>query len=218
MSDPMAASPRASSKRTSDARTRSGHLWSNGARELEFRSMAQQSRWREATDMTSQESNGAAAQPRTRRGSGGSEFLLWGGAVALALGCAGDAPEPMPEQTPPAEEAPMSAAVAITQPADGAELEAGPTTFVMEVQGLEIVAAGNMDPGSGHHHLIVNGDVDWSVPIANDPNVHYHMGLGQTEFTIDLPPGEHRVIAVVADGVHIPLDPPVADTVYVVVR
>ena len=126
------------------------------------------------------------------------------------------------EDAMPAEtemESTMPARVMIVEPADGAEVEAGPLRVVMEVEGLEIVSAGNMDPGTGHHHLIVNGDVDWAVPIPNDPGVHYHMGQAQTEFTLeDLPTGEHRIIAVVADGVHIPLDPPVADTITVVVR
>ena len=125
-------------------------------------------------------------------------------AVALA-GCGGDSGD--------------QSQVTIVQPADGAELEAGPVLVVMETAGLEIVAAGVMDPGTGHHHLIVDGDVDWELPIPNDSGVHYHMGLAQTEFTLeDLAPGEHRIIAVVADGVHIPLDPPVSDTITVVVR
>lgn len=116
-------------------------------------------------------------------------------------------------------EVPAPASVTIVSPADGAELDAGPVLVVMEVANLEIVEAGVMDPGTGHHHLIVNGDVDWTLPIPNDEGVHYHMGLAQTEFTLeDLPPGEHRIIAVVADGVHIPLDPPVADTITVVIK
>jgi hypothetical protein len=45
------------------------------------------------------------------------------------------------------------------------------------------------------------------------------MGQAQTEFTVEgLAPGEHRLIAVVADGVHIPLDPPVVDTVMITVE
>jgi len=111
------------------------------------------------------------------------------------------------------------ARVVITEPADGAVFDEGTVRVTMDVEGLVVAAAGVMDPGTGHHHLIVNGDVDWALPIPNDPGVHYHMGLGQTEFTLeDLPPGEHRIIAVVADGVHVPLDPPVSDTIAVVVR
>ena len=143
--------------------------------------------------------------------------MVAAGVAVLILGCAGDTEQA--EQPPAMEEAAVPARVMITEPADGAEVDAGPVVFVMETEGLEIVAAGVMDAGTGHHHLIVDGDVDWALPIPNDPGVHYHMGLAQTEFTIeDMTPGEHRVIAVVADGVHIPLDPPVADTITIVVR
>lgn len=139
-------------------------------------------------------------------------------AVAL-VGCGGDAGDQSREAAPEADAAPTPGTVTIVEPADGAELDAGPVLVVMETEGVEIVSAGNMDPGTGHHHLIVNADVDWTLPIPNDPGVHYHMGLAQTEFTVeDLTPGEHRIIAVVADGVHIPLDPPVSDTITVVVR
>ncbi|MDE2784225.1 MAG: DUF4399 domain-containing protein [Gemmatimonadota bacterium] len=136
----------------------------------------------------------------------------------MVLGCGGGG-DTQEADAGMAEEAAVPARVTITQPADGAVVDAGPVLFVMETEGLEIVEAGNMNPGTGHHHLVVNGDIDWALPVPNDPGVHYHMGLAQTEFTIeDLTPGEHRVISVVADGVHIPLDPPVADTITITVR
>ncbi|MDE2796300.1 MAG: DUF4399 domain-containing protein [Gemmatimonadota bacterium] len=134
------------------------------------------------------------------------------------MGC-GDAGDQSQEAAPEAGAAPAAGTVTIVQPADGAELDAGPVLFVLETDGVEIVAAGNMDAGTGHHHLIVDGDVDWKLPIPNDAGVHYHMGQAETEYTLtDLTPGEHRIIAVVADGVHIPLDPPVSDTITVVIR
>ena len=140
------------------------------------------------------------------------------GIALVVLGCGGGG-DTQEADAGMAEEAAMPARVTITQPADGAEVDAGPVLFVMETDGLEIVEAGNMNPGTGHHHLVVDGDIDWALPIPNDPGVHYHMGLAQTEFTIeDLTPGEHRIISVVADGVHIPLDPPVADTITITVR
>lgn len=136
----------------------------------------------------------------------------------MVLGCGGGG-DTQEADAGMAEEAAVPARVTITQPADGALVDAGPVLFVMETEGLEIVEAGNMNPGTGHHHLVVNGDIDWALPIPNDPGVHYHMGLAQTEFTIeDLTPGEHRIISVVADGVHIPVDPPVADTITITVR
>lgn len=141
------------------------------------------------------------------------------GIALTMLGCGGGGDSQEESDAGMLDEAATPARVTITQPADGAEVDAGPVLFVMETEGIEIAQAGNMDPGTGHHHLIVDGDVDWALPIPNDPGVHYHMGLAQTEFTIDdLAPGEHRVISVVADGVHIPLDPPVADTITITVR
>ena len=135
------------------------------------------------------------------------------------VGCGGDTGDQSREAAPEADAAPAAGTVTIVQPADGAELDAGPVLFVLETDGVEIVAAGNMDAGTGHHHLIVDGDVDWELPIPNDAGVHYHMGQAETEYTLtDLTPGEHRIIAVVADGVHIPLDPPVSDTITVVIR
>lgn len=156
-------------------------------------------------------------------------MIRTGIAVGIALaaaGCGGDyeaedAADAAQEAATAEPEAGVDqrAAVSITQPADGAEVDAGPLLVVMETAGVEIVSAGTMDAGTGHHHLIVDGDVDWKLPIPNDLGVHYHMGQAQTEFTLeDLSPGRHRIIAVVADGVHVPLDPPVADTIHVTVR
>ncbi len=147
--------------------------------------------------------------------------VAMGAALAFAA-CGGGDPEPGADEagaaTETAETTP-TAGVVISEPADGATFDAGPVRVVMEVMGLVVAPAGTMDPGTGHHHLVVNADVDWSLPIPNDPGVHYHMGLGQPEFTLEeLPPGEHRIIAVVADGVHVPLDPPVSDTITVVIR
>ena len=148
-------------------------------------------------------------------------LVIGSAVVAVMAGCGGGDAGGEADETDmvPMEEAAAPATVTIVSPADGAELDAGPVLVVMEVENLEIVEAGVMDAGTGHHHLIVNGDVDWELPIPNDPGVHYHMGLAQTEFTLeDLPAGEHRIIAVVADGVHIPLDPPVVDTITVTIR
>lgn len=145
--------------------------------------------------------------------------------LTVAACAGGDAGDPPAEEAPPSQaaeeqEAAMEpATVSIVSPEDGAVVEQGPLLVVMEVTGLTVAPAGTMDPGTGHHHLIVDADVDWTLPIPNDPGVHYHMGQAQTEFTLeDLTPGEHQIVAVVADGVHIPLDPPVADTITVIVR
>ena len=91
--------------------------------------------------------------------------------------------------------------------------------ITLEVTGLTIMPAGTMDPGTGHHHLVVDADLPTvGMPIPTTPGVHIHMGQAQTEYEITgLSSGEHTVIAVVGDGAHMPLMPTVADTVRFVV-
>ena len=51
-------------------------------------------------------------------------------------------------------------------------------------------------------------------PIGTEEGRYVHLGQAQTSYDLEgLSPGEHRVIVVLGDGVHIPLDPPLADTV-----
>lgn len=138
------------------------------------------------------------------------------GAMALG-GCAAE--EGMEEEVPMEEAADQMAAgpamVAIVTPADGSEVAGTEAHVTFEVSGVTIARAGTADPGTGHHHLFLDTDLtplDQAIPM-DTPGI-VHLGQAQTEhhFT-DLAPGEHRIIAVVADGAHIPLNPPVIDTV-----
>ena len=47
-----------------------------------------------------------------------------------------------------------------------------------------------------------------NLPLAASETL-IHFGGGQTETTLDLPPGEHTLQLVFADFAHIPHDPPV---------
>ncbi|MGI9627097.1 MAG: DUF4399 domain-containing protein [Longimicrobiales bacterium] len=139
--------------------------------------------------------------------------------LALAMvGCGGGDAESQPD--PVDEPPPPAASVSIVSPAAGATVPAGPLTVVFEVEGLVVAPAGTMDTGTGHHHLIVDADVEsWTEPIGVEEGRYIHMGQAQTEFVLEgLEPGEHRLIAVVADGVHIPLSPPVSDTITITVE
>ena len=110
--------------------------------------------------------------------------------------------------------------VSIDEPAEGATVQGPDVVVRLSAENLEIVAAGVNQPGSGHHHLIhrradkvaVGPPLD--VPIPAIDGRYIHMGKGQTEFVLEgLTPGSYEVIALVGDYLHIPLDPPVADTV-----
>ena len=107
----------------------------------------------------------------------------------------------------------------ILQPADGDTV--GPDVgVVLGAEGVDVAAAdGQRVEGRGHHHLFIDGDVtpaDSVIP-AGVPGV-VHIGTGAGEWTLTLPPGEHRIIAVLAYGNHVPMEGVASDTVRVVVR
>ena len=128
---------------------------------------------------------------------------LAAGALALLLVACGD-----------------SVSVRIVEPADGATVEGGSVLVTLEVSGLTIAPAGTMEPGTGHHHLVVDSALPvGGLPIPTVAGTHVHMGQAQTEYELTgLDAGEHMVIAVVGDGLHIPLDPWVVDTIRFVVE
>ena len=124
----------------------------------------------------------------------------------------GDAANPVMEAT--------TQGVQIISPADGEVLERGAVTVRLLVEGLVVVPAGVEQPSSGHHHLIVDAPLpDLGLPIPSEAGRYIHLGMGQTEYVLEgLEAGQHQVIALVGDHVHVPLSPPVADTVRFVVR
>ncbi len=107
----------------------------------------------------------------------------------------------------------------ITSPPNGATVT-GPVLITLRATGVRIVPASVERPGTGHHHLFVDHDLTWisdTIP-AGSPGI-IHLGRGQTEFVLDsLKPGPHRVIALIADWRHVPLNPLVADTVTFTVK
>jgi uncharacterized protein DUF4399 len=134
-------------------------------------------------------------------------------AVALALSAAALLPRATHAQ------AGRKVTVKITSPKNGTAV-AGPVKVMLQATGIQIVPATVQRPGTGHHHLFVDHDLTWindTIP-ENSPGI-IHLGRGQTEFVLDsLKPGPHRIIALVTDWRHIPLNPLVADTVKFTVK
>jgi hypothetical protein len=140
----------------------------------------------------------------------------------LAPACGGDAP-PAQADAPPAEPAQAVApavTVTILEPAEGAEVQGPNVTVRLTASGIEIVPAGELRDGTGHHHLYLDADLTAaSVPVPTIPGQIVHLGTGDSEFTFEnVAPGVHRLIAVVADGLHIPIQPWVVDTVTFTVK
>jgi len=133
--------------------------------------------------------------------------------ITMTVLACGDAP-PAETGVDAASDAPIGT-VTITQPATGSQVMGENVTVSLQVAGFPIVPAGDMTSGTGHHHLYLNADLTGvGEPVPTVPGSIIHMGDGSSEYTFEgVAPGEHRLIAVVADGIHIPLQAWVVDTV-----
>lgn len=117
---------------------------------------------------------------------------------------------PMSESAAPE----VSGTVTIVTPANGALINGNQISVTLSST-VEIVPAGTMTAGTGHHHLYLNADLTAAdQPVPTVPGSIIHMGDASSTYVFqDVPAGEYRLIAVVADGAHIPLQPWVVDTV-----
>jgi hypothetical protein len=102
-------------------------------------------------------------------------------------------------------ESSKGAAVYIISPKDG-ETVGG--TFVVKfgLLGMGVAPAGVKKDNTGHHHLLIDGEIEnMNMPIGANA---MHFGGGQTETEISLEPGPHTLQLILADYKHIPHNPP----------
>jgi hypothetical protein len=116
------------------------------------------------------------------------------------------------ERTP----APENARLYIISPADGEEVD-GPVNVKFGLQNMGVTPAVSFQdpetltqwPNTGHHHIIIDGDLPpMDRPIPAD-ETYVHFGMGQTETILNLEPGEHTLQLILGDAMHFPHDPPV---------
>lgn len=128
---------------------------------------------------------------------------------ALLIALAGPA---LSQGTP----APEGASVYFVNLEDGATV-ASPVTVVFGLSGMGVAPAGTEKENTGHHHLLVNrppigegefGAEELELGLPADDN-HIHFGGGQTETTLELPPGDHTLQLVLGDAGHVPHATPI---------
>ena len=105
--------------------------------------------------------------------------------------------------------APEGAVVYIISPEDGATVSS-PVTVRFGLRGMGVAPAGVEREKPGHHHLLVDANAQPSMdqPLPADDQ-HRHFGGGQTETTLTLAPGTHRLQLLMGDYLHVPHTPPV---------
>ena len=114
--------------------------------------------------------------------------------------------------------APAGVYLYIIWPNDGQVIK-GAFSCRFGLRNMGVAPAGVRRPNTGHHHLLIDVETPpLDKPIPNDLN-HIHLGGGQTEKRITLPPGEHTLQLIFADAQHMPHDPPVvSERIKVTVR
>ncbi len=150
---------------------------------------------------------GSDMKNRTVSAIARSRFALLAAVFAVQFAIAGPTP------------APANAYAYIGYPNDGQTFAAGkPIKVWFGLRYMGVAPRGVKFPNTGHHHLLIDTDLppmDQEIP--SDRN-HLHYGAGETETTIELPPGKHTLQLLMGDDRHIPTDPPVYSkkiTIYV---
>lgn len=77
-----------------------------------------------------------------------------------------------------------------------------PVMVEFGVEGMEVQAAGELVEGTGHHHIVIDGEFIPAGEIVPADSLNIHYGGGQTETEIELPKGEHTLTMQFADGIH----------------
>lgn len=116
--------------------------------------------------------------------------------------------------------APEGASVYFIGIEDG-DTVSSPVEIRFGLSGMGVAPAGTEKENTGHHHLLIDrpplgegeyGAEELELSLPSDEN-HRHFGGGQTEVTVDLPPGQHTLQLVLGDAAHVPHVPPVASEV-----
>lgn len=100
---------------------------------------------------------------------------------------------------------------------DGDEVTS-PVHVEMGVEGFQVVPAGKVEKGTGHHHLIIDEGASEKGVVVPADDTHIHFGGGQVDTEVELTPGEHKLTLQFANGVHQSYGPEMSKTITVTVK
>ena len=110
-----------------------------------------------------------------------------------------------------------NARVFFVAPQDKATVSS-PVQVKMGVEGMTVQPAGELKAGTGHHHIIIDGQALKAGAVVPADATHIHYGKGQTETTLDLTPGTHTLTMQFANGAHQSYGPGLSSTITVTVE
>ena len=110
-----------------------------------------------------------------------------------------------PSQDEESQEEPVPPEVSFRQPTSNAIV---PPTFIVKMGavGVTVDPSGEVVPGSGHMHILVDTDFIPAGEIIPADEQHLHFGDGSLEAELTLTPGEHTLHLQFADGLHTALE------------
>ena len=98
---------------------------------------------------------------------------------------------------------PADAIVFFANLEDGATVQS-PVHIEMGVEGMVIQPAGEIAEGTGHHHILVNNELGFlergEVVPMSETSIHF--GKGQTEYDLELEPGQYSITLQFGNGFH----------------
>lgn len=126
--------------------------------------------------------------------------------MLLALFFIGFSAMALKQESPSA--APEGVTVYIISPVDGQTV---PQTFTVQfgLIGMGVAPAGIEMANTGHHHLLIDGDVlpNMEKPMQPTDKLR-HFGGGHTETQLTLAPGVHTLQLILGNYAHVPYNPP----------
>ena len=93
-----------------------------------------------------------------------------------------------------------------------------PFVVEMGVSGMRIKPAGQLEAGTGHHHIILNKSFMKYGEIIPMDEQHLHYGKGDTVVTLSLPSGSHQLTLQFANGMHMSYGEQFSNTINVYVK
>ena len=93
-----------------------------------------------------------------------------------------------------------------------------PVLVEMGVKGMKIKPAGQLEAGTGHHHIIIDSNFMAYGEIIPMDKTHLHYGKGDTVASIPLEKGEHTLTLQFANGLHMSYGEQFSNTISIYVK